>query len=170
MWIIDQKERPPLAYSLQNSGLRRSGPEARTREVPRCPACATTIITFNYISVFHTPDKSDNSYCVPFVQIRHKSAHSPEARLMLNDAFDTACDASAHSFAVGKQWVDRRVTQINPATASEIATRALTPNHRQSGLGLSLGLRRCCCDLPDLFHHQPSRGSICAMIKFSDWQ
>jgi hypothetical protein len=79
-----------------------------------------------YISVFHTPDKSDNSSCVPFVEIRHKSAHSPEARLMLNDAFGSAYDASAHGFAMGKQWIDQRVTQINPATSSETATKAFT--------------------------------------------
>ena len=78
-----------------------------------------------YISVFHTPDKSDNSSCVPFVEIRHKSAPSPEARLMLNDAFGSAYDASAHGFAMGKQWVDQRVTQINAGTLSEIETRAL---------------------------------------------
>ena len=39
-----------------------------------------------YISVLHTPDNSGNSSCIPFVEIRHKRGHDPEARLMLNEA------------------------------------------------------------------------------------
>lgn len=62
----------------------------------------------HYISVFLTPDKSGNSSCVPFVEIRHKGDQSPLARLMLEEAFGSADDANAHGLEVGKKWVDER--------------------------------------------------------------
>jgi hypothetical protein len=62
----------------------------------------------HYISVFLTPDKSGNSSCVPFVEIRHNGDQGPLARLMLEEAFESAVEASAYGFKVGKQWVDER--------------------------------------------------------------
>ena len=62
----------------------------------------------HYISVFLTPDKSGKSSCIPFVEIRHKRDHSPVARLMLDEAFTTALDASTHGLEMGKKWIDER--------------------------------------------------------------
>jgi hypothetical protein len=64
-----------------------------------------------YISVFHTPDRSGNSSCIPFVEIRQKRDHGPGTRLMLSEAFSTAQDASAHGFEMGKHWIDARLTK-----------------------------------------------------------
>jgi len=77
-----------------------------------------------YISVFHTPDRSGNSSCIPFVEIRHKRDHSPTARLMLNEAFTTAQDASAHGFEMGKQCVDARVAKSNSPQSGGVVTKA----------------------------------------------
>ena len=77
-----------------------------------------------YISVFHLPDKSGNSSCIPFVEIRHKRDRGLEARLMLNEAFSTAYDANAHGFAMGKQWVDEQVAKRNPLTSAGVVTKA----------------------------------------------
>lgn len=78
-----------------------------------------------YISVFHTPDRSGNSSCIPFVEIRHKRDHSPATRLMLNESFIIAQDASAHGFEMGKQWVDARVAKSNsPQSGGVVATAA----------------------------------------------
>jgi hypothetical protein len=76
-----------------------------------------------YISVFHIPDKSGNSSCIPCVEMRHKRDQSPSARLTINEAFSSAQDASAHGFAMGKQWVDERVAQRISAQSGGIATK-----------------------------------------------
>src|SRR5262245_20618895 len=76
-----------------------------------------------YISVFHTPDKSGNLSCVPFVEIHHKRGRGLEVRLMLNEAFSTAFDASAHGFAMGKQWVDEQISQRNPVRSTKVARK-----------------------------------------------
>jgi hypothetical protein len=65
----------------------------------------------HYISVFLTPDKSGNSSCIPFVEIRHKGDRGPLARLMLKEAFETADAASAHGLEMGKKWVDEQNTK-----------------------------------------------------------
>jgi hypothetical protein len=62
----------------------------------------------HYISVVHLPDKSGRSSCIACVEIRYKHDRAPSARLMLEESFSTADDASAHGFATGKQWVDQR--------------------------------------------------------------
>jgi hypothetical protein len=59
-----------------------------------------------YISVFHLPDKSGKSSCIPCVEIRQERDQAPSARLMIDDSFGTTDDASLHGFAMGKQWVD----------------------------------------------------------------
>ncbi len=76
-----------------------------------------------YISVFHTPDNSGSSSCIPFVEIRHKRGHDPEARLMLNEAFSTARDANAHAFTMGKRWVDERIAKGNSVQLGAVATK-----------------------------------------------
>jgi len=53
-----------------------------------------------YVSVFHTPDRSGNSSCIPFVEISHKRDHGPATRLMLNEAFTTAQDGAP----TGLRW------------------------------------------------------------------
>ncbi|HEX2933197.1 MAG TPA: hypothetical protein VHV54_25940 [Candidatus Binatia bacterium] len=63
----------------------------------------------HYISVFLTPDKSGNSSCIPFVEIRHKHDHGPVARLMLDEAFATAIEASVYGLKRGKQWIDEKL-------------------------------------------------------------
>lgn len=77
-----------------------------------------------YLSVFLTPDKSGNLSCIPFVEIRNKRSHDPAARLMLNEAFSTADEASAHGFDMGKQWVDERVAIRKPVQAGGVVTQA----------------------------------------------
>ena len=77
-----------------------------------------------YVSVFHTPDRSGNSSCIPFVEIRHKRDHGPGTRLMLNEAFTTAQDASAHGFGIGKQWVDARFAKSNSPQSGGVVTQA----------------------------------------------
>ena len=76
-----------------------------------------------YISVLHTPDNSGNSSCIPFVEIRHKRGHDPEARLMVNEAFSTARDANAHGFTIGKRWVDERIAKGNSVQLGAVATK-----------------------------------------------
>ena len=82
----------------------------------------------HYISVFLTPDKSGNSSCVPFVEIRHKGDQGPLARLMLEEAFERADDANAHGFAMGKKWVDER-------SAGEIAGTKTTSKLKPGAVG-----------------------------------
>lgn len=71
-----------------------------------------------YISVFHVPDKSGNSSCIPCLEIRHKLDHGPAARLTLSDAFGSAPEATEHGFAVGRRWVDDRLA--NPSGAEPL--------------------------------------------------
>lgn len=71
----------------------------------------------HYISVFHLPDKSGKSSCIPCVEIRHKHDRALSARLMLNESFSTAHDASEHGFATGKQWVDQQSAHKRPVSA-----------------------------------------------------
>jgi len=76
-----------------------------------------------YISVFHTPDNSGKSSCIPFVEIRHKRDHDPETRLMLNESFSTAREANTHGFAMGKRWVDERIAKGNSVQLGAVATK-----------------------------------------------
>lgn len=69
----------------------------------------------HYISVFLTPDKSGDSSCIPFVEIRHKRDSHPVARLVSGEAFTTAAEASAHGVDEGKKWIDDQIAERKPA-------------------------------------------------------
>lgn len=75
-----------------------------------------------YISVLLTPDKSGNSSCIPFAEIRHKGDHSPVARLMFSEAFDDANDATSHGLVMGKKWVDEKEAANKSKQSSESGT------------------------------------------------
>jgi hypothetical protein len=68
------------------------------------------ILRYNdhYISVFLTPDKSGNSSCLAFVEIRHKQDRSPITRLVLEEAFANATEARVYGLKMGKKWIDER--------------------------------------------------------------
>ena len=76
----------------------------------------------HYISVFLTPDKSGNSSCIPFVEIRHNGDQGPLARLMLEEAFERADDANAHGLAMGKKWVDERNSKTKASGVGGVAS------------------------------------------------
>ena len=59
-----------------------------------------------YISIFHIPDKSGNSSCIAYVEIRHKLEGSPSARLVLNGPFSDAHQAREHAFAMEKERIE----------------------------------------------------------------
>ena len=72
----------------------------------------------HFIAVFLTPDRSGNSCCIPFVEIRYKRDGSPLARLMLEEAFNTPEAAKAHGLEMGKRWIDKRVAESKSAQLS----------------------------------------------------
>jgi hypothetical protein len=62
----------------------------------------------HYISVVHLPDKSLESACTCYVEIRQEREQVLSTRLILGEGFKTEQDATERGFAVGKQWVDQR--------------------------------------------------------------
>ena len=83
----------------------------------------------HYISVVHLPDRSGKASCIPSVDIRYNRDRMLSARLMPEESFGSAEDATEYGFAVGKQWVDR---QLEPKGS------ALEPS---PGISAFLGLR-----------------------------
>lgn len=66
----------------------------------------------HYISVFLTPDKTNNSACVPFVEIRHKWDESRVARLTISEVFNTDEEAQHRGVEEARKWIDQRATKI----------------------------------------------------------
>ena len=78
-----------------------------------------------YISIFHIPDKSGNSSCIAYVEIRHKLEGSPSARLVLNGPFSDAHPAREHAFAMEKERIDDWLaSKGKSAPSGQIATEA----------------------------------------------